>query len=134
VKLLSSREKLKMKKIWTDFNGPNTNRLRISKLEMDYFKLSDGEEVIIYTEDIQVKARIMFDADQDSWCGELINEVITVSREIEEAREDGFINGKLFGSWTERDNLIRKMRSLKMDPKKIEEITGVPRAEIIRRY
>ncbi|WP_307589418.1 hypothetical protein [Paenibacillus wynnii] len=96
-----------MKKIWTDFNGPTPNRLRISNLDMEYFKLSDGE---------------------------LISEVITVSKEIEEAREDGFKNGKLFGTWTERDNLIRRMRALKMDPKKIEEITGIPRAEIIRRY
>lgn len=125
---------MKMKKIWTDFNGPNPNRLRISKAEMDYFKLSEGEEVIMYTEDIQVNARIMFDREQDSWCGELISEVITIPKEIEEARADGFINGKLFGSWTERDNLIRKMRQLKMDPKQIEEITGVPRSEIIRKY
>ncbi|MDU7476852.1 MAG: hypothetical protein E7L01_26440 [Paenibacillus macerans] len=101
---------------------------------MDYFKLSEGEEVIIYTEDIQVNARIMFDEGLDSWCGEIISEVITIPKEIEEAREDGFINGKLFGSWTERGNLIRKMRHLKMDPKKIEEITGVPRFEIIRKY
>ena len=101
---------------------------------MDYFNLSEGEEVIIYTEDFQVTARIMFDEEQDSWCGEIITEITTVSREIEEAREDGFINGKLFGSWTERDNLIRRMRQLKMDPKKIEEITGIPRSEIIRRY
>jgi hypothetical protein len=41
-----------MKKIWTDFNGPNPNKLRISNL---------GEIVIIYTEDIQVEARIMYD-------------------------------------------------------------------------
>ncbi|MNI76476.1 hypothetical protein D3C73_1327080 [compost metagenome] len=39
-----------MKKIWTDFNGPNPNRLRISNLDMEYFKLSDGELVIMYTE------------------------------------------------------------------------------------
>lgn len=123
-----------MKKIWTDFNGPNPNKLRISNLEMEYFKLSDGEIVIIYTEGIQVEARIMYDDEQSAWCGELISKVITVSKEIEEAREDGFRNGKLFGTWTERDNLIRKMRAMKMDPKKIEEITGVPRAEIIRRY
>jgi hypothetical protein len=50
-----------MKKIWTDFNGPNPNKLRISNLDMEYFKHSDGEIVIIYTEDIQVEARIMYD-------------------------------------------------------------------------
>ncbi|WP_256762448.1 hypothetical protein [Cohnella sp. WQ 127256] len=123
-----------MKKIWTDFNGPNPNRLRISSFDMEYFDLSDGEIVIIYTEDIQVEARIIYDDEQSSWCGELVGEVFTVTKEIEEAREDGFRNGRLFGSWTERDNLIRRMRALKMDPKKIEEITGVPRAEIIKRY
>ncbi|MNC49997.1 hypothetical protein D3C75_992130 [compost metagenome] len=123
-----------MKKIWTDFNGPNPNRLRISNLDMEYFKLSDGELVIMNTEDIQVETKIMHDEEQSSWCGELISEVITVSKEIEEAREDGFKNGKLFGTWVERDKLIKRMRTLKMDPKKIEEITGIPRAEIIRRY
>lgn len=123
-----------MKKIWTDFNGSNPNRLRITKMEMEYFKLVEGEEVIIYTEDIQVHARITFDEEQDSWCGEIITKAITVPKEIEEAREDGFINGKLFGSWTERNNLIKRMRELKIDPKRIEEITGVPRTEIIRSY
>ncbi len=40
----------------------------ISNMTKDYFKLSEGEEVIIYTEDIQVNARIMFDNEQASWC------------------------------------------------------------------
>lgn len=72
--------------------------------------------------------------EQTSWYGEMVSEVETFSAEIEEARNDGIMNGKLFGAWTERDNLIRSMRSLKLNPKLIEQITGIPRSEIIRRY
>jgi len=32
----------------------------------------------------------------------MVNEVEAVSAGIEEARSDGFMNGKLFGAWTER--------------------------------
>lgn len=43
-----------MKKIWIDFNGPNLNRPRLSELQMDYFKLFEGEKVMLYSDDIQV--------------------------------------------------------------------------------
>lgn len=123
-----------MKKIWTDFNNPNPNRIRISDFDMDYFELVDGEKVILYTEDIQVEAKIMYDLEQSSWCGELTSEFTDVSKDIEEAREDGFINGKAFGIWRERDNLMRKMIELKIDPQIIAEIIGVSKEEILRRY
>lgn len=115
-----------MKKICTDFNNPNPNRIRIPAFGMNYFELIDGEKIILYAEDIQVEAKIMYDQEQSSWCGELTSEYMDVSKDIEEARDDGFENGKAFGIWTERDNLMRKMIELKIDPQTIEKITGVP--------
>lgn len=123
-----------MKKIWTDFNNPNPNRIRIPDFKMDYFELVDGEKIILYAEDIQVEAKIMYDPEQSSWCGEVSSEYMDVSKDIEEARDDGFTNGKAFGIWNERNNLMRKMIELKLDPQIIAEIIGVSKEEVVRRY
>ncbi|WIM39154.1 hypothetical protein PO903_21305 [Paenibacillus sp. PK4536] len=123
-----------MKKICTDFNNPNPYRIRIPDFDMDYFELVDGEKVILYAEDIQVEAKIMYDSEQSSWCGELTSEYMDVSKDIEEARDDGFINGKAFGIWKERADLMRRMIELKIDPQIIAEIIGVSKEEILRRY
>lgn len=57
-----------------------------------------------------------------------------VSKDIEEARDDGFISGKAFGIWKERANLMRKMIELKIDTQIIVEIIGVSKEEILRGY
>lgn len=68
-----------MKKIWTDFNGPNLEKLRINDNDLKHFELSEGEKIILYTEDIQVEAVIEYDNEQGSWVGKFVSEVITVS-------------------------------------------------------
>ncbi|NQX63078.1 hypothetical protein [Paenibacillus qinlingensis] len=114
-----------MKKIWTDFNGPNLEKIRITDNDLKHFELSEGEKVILYTEDIQGEAVIEYDNVQGSWVGKFVSEVITVSKEIEEAREDGFVNGKHFGNWTTINNLARRMKELKLSAELIHEVTGL---------
>ncbi|SEU32975.1 hypothetical protein [Paenibacillus sp. NFR01] len=114
-----------MKKIWTDFNGPNLNKLRLTKDDLSYFNLQPDERIILYTEDIEVEAVVEYDEEQESWCGSFVSEVITVNKEIEEAREDGFINGKYFGKWSERNEIIHRMVDRGIPRETIIEVTKV---------
>ncbi|MBB3109633.1 hypothetical protein FHS18_001696 [Paenibacillus phyllosphaerae] len=83
-----------MKKLWTDFNGPDLEKLRIPDDEFNHFELSEGQKIILYTEDIEGEAIVEYDHQQASWVGKLVGGVIIVSKEIEVAREDGFENGR----------------------------------------
>mgnify|MGYP001384038666 CR=1 FL=1 len=114
-----------MKKLWIDFNEPDRSKFRITKDEVEFFKLELGEEILFYTEDIQVNAKVIYDKEQDQWFGQLITEIVIISKEIAEAREDGFENGRHFGQWIERDNIARKMKELKLPDELILKISNI---------
>ncbi|MGG4146886.1 hypothetical protein ABEW34_27620 [Paenibacillus algorifonticola] len=114
-----------MKKISMDFNEPDPSKFRITKEEVAYFNLKINEEIIFYTEDIQVKAVVVYDSQQDRWYGKLITEIIRISQDIAEAREDGFENGKFFGQWTERSNIIRKMKEFNISEEVIMQMMNI---------
>jgi hypothetical protein len=121
-----------IKKIWTDFNEPDRSKYRISKDKINFFDLSIGEEIIFYTEDIQVNAIIGYDTEQDQWFGELKADIIRISEDIAEAREDGFENGRHFGQWTERDNIIRNLKKFNLTDDLINQITNISKEELKR--
>lgn len=98
-----------MKKIWTDFNDPDPTRPRISKKDIENFKLKIDEGIILYSDDIQVGSVVGYNAETNSWFGEIVSDVVTISKEVAEAREDGFINGRFFGAYLERNEIIRRM-------------------------
>lgn len=111
-------------KIWTDFNEPDMNNFRLNKEEVEYFDLKVSERIIFYTEDIQVEAIVFYDNEKDRWFGKIDSEFIDMPHEIAEAREDGFINGKHFGEWSERYNIIRNMSDHGIPRKLAKQITG----------
>lgn len=114
-----------MKKIWTDFNEPDPTKIRLTKDNKEFFDLKIGEHIILYTEDIQVEAIVGYDEGHNQWYGELVGDFITVSEEVAEAREDGFENGRLFGTWTERDNIIRSMNKHGISKELIIKVTKI---------
>ncbi|TCZ79363.1 hypothetical protein E0485_05745 [Paenibacillus albiflavus] len=121
-----------MKKIWIDFNEPDRSKFRITKDEINFFNLAVKEEIIFYSEDIQVNAIVGYDSEHDQWFGELITDIIRISEEVAEAREDGFENGKYFGQWTERNNIIRMMKKFNLTGDLIIQITNISKEELNR--
>jgi hypothetical protein len=121
-----------MKKIWMDFNEPDPTKMRLLDSEIKYFDLKIGERIILYTEDIQEEAIVRFHEITNSWYGEVVSECITVSNEIAEAREDGFLNGKHFGTWTERHNIIRSMYEQGISKELIMQVTKISEIELKR--
>ncbi|WP_169091799.1 hypothetical protein, partial [Paenibacillus sp. PL91] len=114
-----------MKKLSIDFNEPYPFKFRISNDQIDFFNIRVGEEIVFYTENLEVKAVVEFDAEEKRWYGKHIEEVRYIPTEIEEAREDGFINGHFFGIWMTKDNLIRSMMELSLSEELIHKVTGV---------
>ncbi|SDP23226.1 hypothetical protein SAMN04487897_1526 [Paenibacillus sp. yr247] len=62
--------------------------------------------------------------EEECWYGRHIEEVITVPMEVAEAREDGFINGKYFGTWTTKNNIVRNMKELGLSEDIIQKVCG----------
>ncbi len=114
-----------MKKLHIDFNEPDRIRFRINEDEIRFFNIELGEIIKFYTENFEVKAIVEFDVEENRWFGKHIEEIRYIPTEIEEAREDGFINGHYFGVWTTKNNVVRKMHELNLSEDLIHEITGL---------
>ncbi|MBO7749040.1 hypothetical protein I8J29_33255, partial [Paenibacillus sp. MWE-103] len=114
-----------MKRLQIDFNEPDPFRYRITEDEILFFNIKLGEVITFYTENLEVRALVELDAEEKQWFGKHIEEIRTVSSDIEEAREDGFNNGHYFGIWTTKDNIVRKMIQLNQSEDLIHLVTGV---------
>ena len=113
-----------MKRIWTDFNEPDPMNYRITKMDIEYFNLKVSERIIFYCKDVEVEAIVFYDEKKDVWFGKIDSEFIDTPKEIIEAREDGFLNGRLFGIWTERNNIIRSMMKHDVPRELIMKVTN----------
>lgn len=119
-----------MKKLWMDFNEPDMENFRILKEEVKFFDLKNSERIIFYTEDIQVEAIVFYEEKEDRWFGRIDSEFIDMPKEIVEAREDGFLNGKWFGKLMCRNELIRNMDKYGISKDLIMKITNTDEYDI----
>ena len=112
-----------MKRIWTDFNHPDMKNFQITKMDIEYFDLKECERILFYCNDIEVEAIVFYDENKDQWFGKIDSEFVDTPQEIITARIDGFDNGRLFGIWTERNNIIRSMLKHGISKELIMQIT-----------
>jgi hypothetical protein len=106
--------------------------MRLSKQKIKFFDLKADERVIFYDEDFQVEAIIRFDEDKKVLYGEFNSDFVYVSKDVEEARRDGFLNGQCFGEWTMRNAMIRSMKEHGISYELIIEITQSSEEELRR--